>query len=235
MNTKFLSFFDAYDWKARFLPAIVFMVAFVSRLLAYDIFPKFESLDNYSGLFKMSFGIVGLPLFLMIVWPTSMIIAKFGDILARLTYYNKDGFVLLPTTMKLLPKPTNQLSKEDKTLRTLIKQKFDIDFLRHRKHTKGVVSDIEFVTKHIIVDVREDKMVKMNLASYGVMRNLFAVFLTMIFIELMFMLLSDMTPYSFTALILFIVVSGISLYMMRHYGNKYSDAVFTAYMTKNLK
>lgn len=163
-----------------------------------------------------------------------MILAKCGDLLARLTYYNKDGFVLFPTTMKLLPKPANQLSKRDKKLRLIIKQKFDIDLLRHRKHTKEVVSDIEYAVKHIIADVREEKMVIINLTSYGVMRNLFAAFVAMIFFEVVLMLYSNFEPYSYNSLTFFIIASVISLVMMRHYANTYSDAVYTAYLTKNL-
>lgn len=235
MNTKFLSFFDSYDWKVRFLPAIVFMIVLIFRLVGYHLLPTFESLDSYSYLFKMSFGIIGLPIFLMIVWPLSIIIAKCGDCIARLTFYNKNGFVLLPTTKKLLPKPANQLSKEDTKLRSIIKQKYDMDLLRHRKHTKEVVTDIEFIVRHIIADVRDDKMVMLNLISYGVMRNLIAVFFAMIFIELVLMSQSSIEAYSYTALILFIIVFLISLGMMRHYGNKYSDAVYTAYLSKNLK
>lgn len=110
-----------------------------------------------------------------------------------------------------------------------------MDLLRNRKHNKEIVAEIGYVVKRIIEKVRDEKMVTLNLTNYGVMRNLLAVFAILVFFELcmLFCLIYDeITISSFVPLGMAILAFVIALILMRHYGKRYSDAVYTAFLTK---
>lgn len=234
METKVFSLFDTYDLKARFFPAFILACVIIYHIAGYGSILSFESFINYSQPIKFIYGFIGLSIVLLFLWPISMIIAKLGDLISRLIY-SKNGLVIMPTTAKLLPKPASQLSKEDKDLRTRIKQDYGLDLLRNRKHNKEIVAEIGYVVKLIIEKVRDEKMVTLNLTNYGVMRNLLAVFAILVFFELctLFCLKYDqITISSFIPLGMAILALVVVLILMRHYGKRYSDAVYTAFLTK---
>lgn len=235
METKVFSLFDTYDLKARFFPALILVCAIIYRIAGYGSIVSIESVVCYSQLLKFIYGFVGLTVFLLFLWPISMIIAKLGYIMSRLIY-SKKGLVIMPTTAKLLPKPASQLSREDRDLRTQIKQEYNLDLLRNRKHNKEIVAEIEYVVKLIKEKVRDEKMVMLNLSNYGVMRNLLAVFAILGFFELctLFCLKYDeITISSFAPLSITILAFVSTLLLTLHYGKRYADAVYTAFLTKN--
>lgn len=164
METKVISLFDTYDLKARFFPAFILACVIIYRIAGYGSILSYESFVNYSQTLRFIYGFIGLSVVLLFLWPISMIIAKLGDLMSRLIYL-KNGLVIMPTTAMLLPKPASQLSKEDKDLRIRIKQDYDMDLLRNRKHNKEIVAEIGYVVKRIIEKVRDEKMVTLNLTN----------------------------------------------------------------------
>ncbi len=170
---KFLEIFeiDSYELGARYIPALIFELLLVYSFKEKLIFLNLQTLKELNEIFPLS---VYFPILILIfLFPVKAILRLIGEIVENIIW--------------LLKHPTiTYISYRVKNTKNII---IDLKNCPGEKNLKELIENKEchrFLIEFLKTKTRNDKKLKSKLIEHGFFRNMFAGFLLLFFIDILF-------------------------------------------------